>query len=348
MRQARRSIGIEEPNMQETLHADTSSPQHTEPRFIKFLNIGIVAAILVVVVIFIGLRLFSFNALAVYLDDRFVGYIAFDRTLTSEEFHNEAIEFNSMRFGDIRTTQRITVVPARWVAARDISVRSEVFNSISFYLDYNIMARAIYVNGNRKGLVRSDQYVNQIILLMTQRFRTENTVHYEFTADWDVRHVLVDPEVDIPLSTIEIIDVLDRNIRVHYPYVVQPGDTWESIATLFGTYAAALASLNGTTENSIIHSGQTLYVNTFRPLLSVVTIDKVTTIEEIVPGEIVLTNPDLSEYEFYILERGTGGERRVTQLVTYVNGVPRGSPEIVEEEILRIPTPSIIEVGIQE
>jgi len=329
-------------------HRNSLLPKNMDPRIKKFLNIGVTAAILGTLGIMIVLRFFSFNALAVYLDDELVGHIALDRALTSEEFHDEAIEFHAARTGDIRTTQRVTVTPARWVAARDISARNEVFNSIGFYLEYDIMARAIYVNGNREGLVRSDQYVNQIILLMTQRFRNENTIHYEFTAEWEIRHVRVNPEEEVLLSTTEAIAVLDRNVMTRYPYVVRSGDSWGAIATRFGTYPTALANLNNMTINDIIHPGQTLYVNTFRPLLSVVTVDKVVTIEDTPPEVEELLNPDLPAAVINVIEEGTPGQRQVSQLITYINGVQRGEPEDLEEEILRFPTTRIIEVGTRE
>jgi len=361
--QARRRTGAHKPGPRDRREQDTrpagrrrSRPQHRnsllpsnmDPRVKKFLNIGVTVAILGTLAIMIILRFFSYNALAVYLDDELVGHLPLDRTLTSEEFHSETIEFHSARLGDIRTAQRITVEPARWVAARDISARNEVFNAIGFYLEYDIMARAIYVNGNREGLVRSDQYVNQIILLMTQRFRNENTIHYEFTAEWEIRHALVNPEEEVLLSTTEAIASLDRNVLTRYPYTVRSGDSWGAIATRFNTYATALANLNGMTVSDIIHPGQTLYVNTFRPLLSVVTVDKVVTIEDIPMDVEERPNPDLPAAVINTIEEGSPGQRQVTQLITYVNGVQRGEPEDLEEEILRFPTPRLIEVGTRE
>ena len=312
----------------------------------KMLHMGITVLVIGGLLAMLLIHAFSNNALAVYLDGVHFGYMTLNRETTSESFHDEVIaHIESFILTEVVTSQRVTIAPARWVSGRNIDNRGEIISDLGVSMEYDIMARAIYLNNVLEVIVRSDNCVSQIERAFMEAHRNENTVHQEFVNDWRVVPVRVHPNDEVIMSSMHAAHILDRQELTYYRYIVQPGDYLVRIARRFETTPEVIAQINNmSSTRDIIHPGDALMVRARRPLLTVRSIEEFVSEESIeMPVETIYTN-ERAEGTTHIVQDGRNGERRVTLRITFENDVERYR-ETLDAEIIREPLMRIVEVG---
>jgi len=311
----------------------------------RILNIGVTVLIIGTLITMVGLRLFGNNALAVFRDGIHVGYIPMNNETTSASFHNEIVtHLENHHQTEVILSQQITVEPARWVSGRNITERASMVSQLGIRAEYQINVRAIYINNELEVFVRSDACIAEIERRITEEWRNENTVDYYFDTDWSIRNYVADRDDERILTPVEAIAVLDRTETIIYPYTVQPGESLWLLAPRFGTTVEDIANRNNITQDAQLNIGQTLYIRTRRPILSVITIDEIAAYEDIeFPVETVYTS-ERYENDTYPVQDGVRGQRRTVQRTTLLNGTVV-STEQLESEVIRAPIPHIVEVG---
>ena len=316
-----------------------------DPGVKRGISFGITVLILGAFVIMIGLRFFGNNALAVFLDNVQVGYMPMNREITSESFHEEVIaNLVDHHQTQVITEQQVTVTPARWVARRNIDDRAAIVSRAGLRMNYQISVRAIYINGHREALVRSDYCIAEIKRRIMSEHENENTVESYFATDWTIQIEVVDHNYEGLLSPMDAIFVLDRTEVVRIPYEVQSGDNLGHIATHFGTTANDIAETNNITTATRIYPGDILYIRTRRPILSVITIDEIVTYSPVEMPVEEIDNPDLDEGHREVTQEGSPGESRTVLRITRLNGETTRTEQL-ESEIVTPPVTRIIEVG---
>lgn len=319
--------------------------QGMNPAMKRGLNVGITVLIIGAFFIMVGLHFFGNNALAVYLDDRLMGHIPMNRETTSESFHNEVIaNLAAHHQTEVVVAHQVTVLPARWVSRRQLAERPSMISQIGMAMDYQISVRAIYINGEQEALVRSDYCIGEIERRIMAEWMNDNTVESYFSTDWEIRNVVVDHNYEGILSPLEAIALLDRTEMMRIPYEIRSGDNLGSIATRFGTTASIIADANNIPVTARIYPGNTLYIPSRQPVLSVVTIDEVATYHTIEMPVEEIENPDMDESTTQVTQEGSPGQGRSIQRITRVNGATQ-STEQLESEIVTPPVTHIIEVG---
>lgn len=311
----------------------------------RALNIGVTIVIIGTLLTMVGLRLFGNNALAVFRDGVHVGYIPMNNETTSASFHNEVVgHLESNHQTEIILSQQITVEPTRWVSGRNITDRASMISQLGIHAQYQLSVRAIYINNELEVFVRSDACIAEIERRITDEWRNENTVDSYFDTDWNIRNYVVDRDDERILTPLEAIAVLDRTEIVIYPYTVQSGDSLWLLAPRFGTTVENIANLNNITQDAGLNIGQTLYIRTRRPMLSVITIDETATYDIIdMLVETIYTN-ERYESVTYVVQEGMPGERRTIERTTRLNGTAI-STEVLDSEIVHPPITRIVEVG---
>jgi len=316
------------------------------PRAKTFFNTFLAFIIFGGLVIMMGLRFFSYNALAVFLDDLHVGYIALSNELTSEEFHNDVVNhLEATYLTDVVVTQRVTIRPARRVSTRNINRdRSNMISQLGRNMNVLVVARAIYVNNNLEVLVRSENCVQQIENILINAWQTPYTIESTFTANWRTEPITISPDDERIRTPREAIYAMDRAEVVYHRHVVQSGESLYLLARLYNTTVSDLANLNNRTTAQPLLINEVLTVRTRRPLLSVQTVDEITTYYPIeIPVE-VRESPYMAMSTRNIIQQGVAGEQRVSQRITRINGAVV-STETLEAVVTREPITEIAEEG---
>ena len=328
--------------------------QHRRPRyrlnpeFKRKLTLGMFGVMVFAAVAFFVANLVRHNALAVYLDDAFIGYIAMNRELEASaiQYYAEAHHSGHVGGAGVIVDQEVIIRPAR-ASSREILGRAELMTQLSSNFTYQIEILAVYVNGRYEVSLRTHTCVDDLANRLRGHWATENTVYQEFVENWEIRPKVIDPEEAELLSPQEAFSILDRTVSAVEPYVVQDGENLSVIALRFATTVNRIAVDNNIPTDRIIRPGDVLQIATRRPLLSVRTIDEFTSNEEIPMETIINENPNQPSAMYNVVTQGRDGEKQVTRRVYRINGVEYHT-EIERYLVLRPAITHVVEVGTGE
>lgn len=326
----------------------TRPARSLSPRAKKNINRFLTIVVFGGFILMLALWIFSNNALAVFIDGEHVGYIPMTSETTSESFHQEVVDhLQAGAMTEVIVTQTVTVSPSRWGTGRVItSERSSLISRIGLEIHYYIIARGIYVNETLQVIVASDSCVDQIVRMITERWRTPDTILYEFTVPWRIEPMQLQPDYEYLHSAVSAVAILDREEIQYSLYTVQDGENLTVIGRRFGITPDAIMLTNNMTHSGI-QPGQELTIRSLQPLLSVRTICETVTYEPIeMPIETVYS-ADRALSTFEVIQEGEAGERRIAQHVTRINGVVVQNVTLDAVDI-RTPIPRIIEQGTRQ
>jgi hypothetical protein len=314
----------------------------------RLFGVGALALIFVALAVLAIWAATGKNAIAVFLEDELVGYIALSREIDEETIQTQAVNRLEASLGArVRVDQSVTIQTAS-IAGRNIQSFMDVVDQISRGFTYKIAAEAIYIDGEAISVLRTQAEVDAVADRLFAPYRNEFTVTAEFVEPWETRTKLVDEE---ELGSVEeALLRLDRNVRVLVDYVVQSGDTLGAIALRNNTTIAKICLDNPPlTATSIIRPGEVYKLETTRPFMSVRTTDEITRTESIPMQTVERENP-LEHVNFQrVIEDGRDGEREVTVRITRVNGVQTGQEEVIGPPRITLnPLDRVVEVGTSE
>jgi len=306
-------------------------------RYSKEIGIFCLGLICVAFIVLIAILLTSSNALAVYLDDERIGYLPLNRQTRewdAEYVQEQAILHRSAMVGPqvtIQVNEQVRLVPVRARRGALISATiADVITQVSGEFTYQIMAQAIYVDGERIAVMQSLALAEHIERHFTAPFQVSANATTTILG-WQLRTVVSD---GTDLDSVDVaITRLDVRVEDVYRYIVQSGDTLYGIASRHGVSADVMLHDNGLTRQSVPHPGDVINIRTMRPKLTV-RAEVTETRTEIIPMErIVEYDDEMAIGDVNIISEGREGERRITERLVFYNGELR-SEEILEETIL--------------
>jgi len=311
-------------------------------RVLSFWSLGVVAVIFIVLAL---MSMFRHNAWAVYVDDRFVGYMPINREVETYTVHNDAVRHLSDSHRTAVQVNEATVVRTARARGNEIISPSEMTLALIQHFTYQIVASAIYLDGERIAILRNsyetDHVENEIQRVFF--YGSERNIVASFEEDWEIRLVTVNLE-DLD-SQDAVIQLLNRPVSYIHSHTIRDGDTQGHLALEFSTTLESIGYLNNIGLDAILVPGQTLYLEFVRPRLSVRTVGEITVLEDI-PMEIIKhENPDWHVSVTYVRQEGRNGQREVVQLITRINGIITGEPEIISERVITAPEDRVEEVG---
>ena len=316
-------------------------------RILRLWPLGLIgAAILVMVVI----NVFSYNAWAVYLDDRLLGYMPINREVEPESVHYDAVRHRQEFLGaEVQVNERAVVRTAR-SGRRDIYSAQDMNRLISQNFTYSVIASVIYLDGERIAVLRNPAEAQHVEDELMRRFINDDTLPGSaFEEDWQIRRMPTDIAIENMDSPNEVIQLLERPIQDIFNHVIRSGDTQGALAIEFNTTVNRIGELNDIPSDAILGVGNPLRIEITRPRLTVRTVDQVTFIE-VIPKEVeTRENPNkhITAPEEVVTE-GRDGEVQVIQRITRLNGVQVGAPEEVSRRELSQAVTRVVVVGTLE
>jgi len=309
----------------------------------KFWSIGIVAVTLIVLIL---MSMFRHNAWAVYLDDRFVGYMPINREVETYTVHNDAVRhLADSHAATVRVNETTQVRTVRAPRTEIISA-SEMIVTLSQRFTYQIEASAIYLEGERIAVLRNQAEVDHIANELQREFFDpyERNIVATFEEDWVVRTVLAN--LGDLYDQGQVIQLLSRPSAAVHEHTIRDGDTQGHLAVEFGTTIERISYLNGITQDAILRPGNTLLVETTSSILTVRTVGEITEMEDI-PMEIEhVENASMHVHDDpIIITEGRDGRQEVIWQITRINGIPVGEPVEISRRTTDYPITQIEEVG---
>lgn len=312
----------------------------------RILTIVVCAGLLITVLVLVGVNVLAGNALAVYAGNQHMGYMTLSRETTSDIFQGEVMAHLEARYlTEVVLGDQIAVAPARFVSNRDIVSRQDMISRVGNRIEYQIVARAIYIDGNFEVMVRGDRCVADAQEFVKEQWRTPNTIRMEFVSPWEIRHVTVSPGDERLRTATEANGALDRMIDSTHPHTVQSGESLGILAPRFNTTPDRIAIVNNMSSiHETIHPGNVLLIPSRRSLLALERVEEIVEVEEIPMPTEVRPNNEMLVSTTTVAQEGSAGERHIARHVTFING-DRTSEVELEAVVVREPVTHIIYEG---
>jgi LysM repeat protein len=289
----------------------------------------------------------SNNALAVYLDDVRIGYVPLNRETReweSDTIQQQAVDHRAASLdAEIQVNERVQLKPVR-TNRNYISSITAVIAQVSQAFTYQIVATAIYVDGEQIAVLRTRGMAEHVANWFTEIFVNPATI--ETTIDGWAYGTVLREDADLD-STDAARERLDRQIEAILVYTVRDGDTKGAIALRHGIPFNRLLADNDLAADAIIRPGDTINIRTTRPFLTIRTTDEITRTETIPMDIISSENDQLAKGEIRVIQEGRDGEREVTVRIYFVNG-EQAAEEVISALTTREPEERVVEIGISE
>lgn len=231
--------------------------------------------------------------------------------------------------------------------------RHKAYRTIARLVSPVVPRWAIIVDGKPAVALPSQEMAGEVLEAAKRKFASlvRNLAEEpQFKENVTVDIAAVDPAI-IRKNVEEAVSFLfsaSAPITTDAAYIVQKGDVASAIAARCDLKLSELAALNPGIDLNHLQIGDRLRVKTTatRPKLTVVVRDMVEHTERIAPPVQEVSSANLYEGKTFVLAPGSPGLRKVRIETIYENG-RRVRSEIVEEQVLRSPTPRRVAVGMR-
>jgi murein DD-endopeptidase MepM/ murein hydrolase activator NlpD len=229
---------------------------------------------------------------------------------------------------------------------RDIDNMEEVLSRLTYMQDINVIAYGIFINGKRAAVLPSQAEANGVLAGLLEKFSTaQDGIRFEsvtFQEEVTVR------EVDTKLGNLQRVSAVSEKLlagevsdKVH---IVAIGESWDSIAKLYGLPVEKLLADNPTIIDREPNVDEKLSIQQTASVVHIATVEKATYNVAIGHSTERKNNENAYKGVQTIQTRGKDGTTQVVARVIRINGDETGR-EILKETILAEPVTEVILVG---
>ena len=217
---------------------------------------------------------------------------------------------------------------------------------LSFYTDNYTGACAVYINDTLLCTVKSENdAVNAFDRLLTERRGGNTEATISFVEDIDFKQCLMPVGHELIKTADELYDIISNVKKSAQTYTVKQGDTAADILALFGGDEQLMQQLNPGT-GSLTSPGTKVVLS---PAINTLSTKATYTTERSVT--LAHTSVELQTELLYagdkqVVRKGSDGEGKVTELVTYVDGVLVDTQVIRRTTVLE-PVDEIVRAGVK-
>ncbi|QUW20620.1 M23 family metallopeptidase [Sporosarcina sp. Marseille-Q4063] len=279
--------------------------------------------------------------------------------LKSLKLDEAAKEFEGL---SLRITTDLSIVPERvFKIGIDDSV---VIEKLQKLLSVEAEAVGIEVDGERQLNVKDETAYDEVIRALKLQSVTEQELidFEESTTDIpplkenETRITKIDMNADLKaieavvppkevLSVDEAVKLLNKGTLEEKEYTVQKGDVLGKIANKHGMATAKLLEINpGLNDKSVIKPGEKVNITILEPLVEVKVYFESKKRETISYKKVSKNDKSLNKGDKKVTQKGSDGEKVVTEEIIKLNGKVIGKNEL-EKEVLVEPKDEITVVG---
>jgi murein DD-endopeptidase MepM/ murein hydrolase activator NlpD len=229
---------------------------------------------------------------------------------------------------------------------RDIDNMEEVLSRLTYMKDINVTAYGIFVDGKRAAVLSSQIEANGVLAGLLEKFSTaKDGIRYESVT---FQEEVTIQEVPAKLGNVQRSAVVSKNLlageaseKIH---IVSEGESWDSIAKLYGLSVAKLQADNPTIKGREPVIGEKLPILQTAPVLHIATVEKATYNVTIAHDTERKNNANAYKGIQTIKTKGKNGTTQVVARIVRINGAEM-SREILQETITVEPVTEVILVG---
>ena len=322
-----------------------------DARMMKILLISLAAALVLIGGGFgIHHALTVKNGLAIDMNGTRIGIIKVvkNKDVTGEYLADLAIKKLEQDVGARVQVQETVTTELLHAKSAAFVTEDFVVNELKKSFTFLVEAARITVNGNEMAVVASEKDALSVLDDIKNGFLQDGLEISEASFVEEVLTELMFVAYEDIISTDRAAEILNTNLIEEKMYTIVDGDTLDRIAEKAGMTRAELLALNSNySVDTILRIGEKMILTVPRPLLSVMTRERVT-YTEVVPKPVEIRE-NASEHKSFsrILQQGKDGQRQVTADIIRINGFENGR-EIIDTLEIEAPITEIKEVGTSD
>jgi murein DD-endopeptidase MepM/ murein hydrolase activator NlpD len=229
---------------------------------------------------------------------------------------------------------------------RDIDNMEEVLSRLTYMKDINVTAYGIFVDGRRAAVLPSQVEANGVLAGLLEKFSTaQDGIRYESVT---FQEKVTVQEVSAKLENLQRAAVVADKLLVGEPsekiHVVATGESWDSIATLYGLPVEKLLADNPTIIDREPAVDEKLTIQQTTPVIHIATVEKATYNVAIAHATERRNNANAYKGVQTIQTKGQDGTTQVVARIIRINGVET-ERQILQETITAEPVTEVILVG---
>lgn len=285
------------------------------------------------------------NAYEISVNDTVVGDVMMSKGVNADSVLTAVTDkLKTDNGADVRINETIS---AQLVHASGGGVMAfdNMVDAVIGQVTYDVMAAAIYVDGNVKGVLKDEGEANDVLDKIKAQYHQDglNIISDGFVEDVEVQTTYVGK--DQIQTEDDVFAALTANSSKQEIYTIVKGDTLNKVAMNNGMTVDEILNANpGLTIDSTLSIGQQINISTPSPVVSVVTVEEVTLTEVDPMQHQVRTNINEPITYKKIIQQGSDGQKEVTYHVTRINGYAQ-TPEPIKTDFTQPEVPQIEEIG---
>ncbi len=282
----------------------------------------------------------------VIVDGENIGLVT-DRQMVYDaisEVRNEVKQY----FGKDKAYEKTPVFVRRLVAEDSLSDINSIKSALLANVDSMVEGWAIYIDGKVALGVASPEAADWVFANYKKKYagaEIAEDMSVDFCEEVEVKKEFL--HIALLETPEEAIKVLSGNGRKLTTYTVKKGDTLWDIADRYDTTVEHILAMNDDLASGNLREGTLVNVEKAVPLLSVRTVQTVSSTEA-VPFEVEeIKDNSIYEGRTVVARSGQDGTAKILARVTKVNGVET-QKDVIESETITQPVSKIVKVGTKE
>lgn len=302
------------------------------------------ALLIVILLTFVGIlvSVSKPNGFEVYLNNSIVGILKISGHSDIDDKYIMTLVVQKLEQDMGEKVQCYDAISLIKVKSKDFVTLDTIVSEITRKIMYRVQAAVILVNGERKAIVRNQDESDRLLEEIKNEYWEDNRgiTHISFVEDVTVMLDYVDASQRMTYSQAK--EVLTARELVLDKHTVVANQNLTVIRQMYGMSESSILELNPGLDPNKLSIGQVLTITKPLPLISVKTIEYVTS-QEVVRyiteyRDIVTT--DKNYYKVVIT--GQDGQDEITESITRVNGAIE-TREVVSRKEIRAVRNEVIE-----
>jgi len=303
----------------------------------------------------IGLAVVLFVMFSVFNNNMIYSYSYNGRSLGYVEREDDVLKILELAGESLseQTSSNVEIVPYENVTFKTVSAANKdvddidtVLKRLTYMTDLEVKAYGIYSGEELLVIVESqDKGLTTLSKVKEYYMPKDDNVEYlsaEFKEEIEFK------EIDTTLVNVNTPSVAAEKLvngeQTVINHVVKPSETYEEIASIYGISVNELLAQNSGVNQDTATEGETLFVVSVAPVLTLVTVEERVSAEEIGYETKEKESGYYYEGEEIVSIRGSKGKAITEARITRENG-KETEQEIIRQEVLEEPTTEIILIG---
>lgn len=327
--------------------ADTSNKYKFTKRIVDKKRFGLVCCIIALLVFTSVFVVFSGSAYTVKVNGNTIGKVR-SQKMVANALEVLKKKYQASEQSEISFTSEVTFEKSR-ASSKEILKDEALIETLGKNVKFQVQACSIYVDGNVIATLKTKELAEGMLKEIQDRSLagTDKSKMKEigFAEKVELKNEFTDASKIAEKD--EIINFIVKGTDEIKTHKIESGESFWSISKRYNMSLAELQKANPEINPEKVKIGQVINLIVPKPLISVKTVQTVTSIEKAEFEQKVEYSNAMYKDETSVKIKGVNGEKEVVADVTKVNGIETGRT-VLSEKIIKEPKAQLIVKGTKD